>query len=151
VARVSIYLNFQGQTEEAFGFYAAAFGTQVTALQRFRDVPPSPDAAPLPEADLDKVMHAELSILAGTVLMGTDMLESLGQHTRIGNNTTINLEPDGPQEAQRLYEALSSGATESVPLQEMFWGAWWGVCLDRYGIRWMFNAPVDPATAPPQG
>jgi len=61
---------------------------------------------------------------------------------RIGNNTTINLEPDSLEETQRLYDALSAGSTEGAPLQEMFWGAWWGTCLDRYGIRWMFIAPV---------
>jgi PhnB protein len=142
VARVSIYLNFMGSTEEAFAFYAEAFGTEVTALQRFGDVP-APEGAPAMSAeDQAKVLHAELPILTGTVLMGTDMLESMGHAVRIGNNTTINLEPDSLEETQRLYDALSAGSTEGAPLQEMFWGAWWGTCLDRYGIRWMFNAPL---------
>jgi PhnB protein len=139
---VSIYLNFMGSTEEAFAFYAEAFGTEVTALQRFGDVP-APEGAPAMSAeDQAKVLHAELPILTGTVLMGTDMLESMGHAVRIGNNTTINLEPDSLEETQRLYDALSAGSTEGAPLQEMFWGAWWGTCLDRYGIRWMFNAPL---------
>ena len=142
MARVSIYLNFMGSTEEAFAFYAEAFGTEVTALQRFGDVP-APEGAPAMSAeDQAKVLHAELPILTGTVLMGTDMLESMGHAVRIGNNTTINLEPDSLEETQRLYDALSAGSTEGAPLQEMFWGAWWGTCLDRYGIRWMFNAPL---------
>jgi PhnB protein len=142
VARVSIYLNFMGSTEEAFAFYAEAFGTEVTALQRFGDVP-APEGAPAMSAeDQAKVLHIELPILAGTVLMGTDMLESMDHELRIGNNTTINLEPDSLEATRRLYDALSAGSTEGAPLQQMFWGAWWGTCLDRYGIRWMFNAPV---------
>jgi len=137
MSRVSIYLNFMGTTEEAFGFYARAFNSSVISMQRFGDV-----ADPtLTDDDRTKILHAELAILDGTVLMATDMLESKGHHVRIGNNTTINLEPDTLEEAQRLYAALSEGSTEGVPLQEMFWGAWWGTCLDRYGIRWMFNVP----------
>jgi PhnB protein len=139
---VSIYLNFMGRTEEAFGFYAEAFGTEIASLQRFGDTPAPEGAPPMSAEDQAKVLHAELPILAGTVLMGTDMLESMGHELRIGNNTTINLEPDSLEETQRLYDALSAGSTDGVPLQQMFWGAWWGTCLDRYGIRWMFNAPV---------
>ena len=86
-------------------------------------------------------MHVELPILAGHVLMATDMVESMGHALRIGNNTTINLEPDTRDEADRLYAALSEGGdeTECSPLADMFWGAYWGTCLDRFGIRWMFN------------
>ena len=74
--------------------------------------------------------------------MGTDMLESMGQVLKIGNNTTINLEPDTKEETERLFNALSQGGSDIAPLQEMFWGAYWGCCLDRFGIRWMFNCPV---------
>ena len=139
MARVSIYLNFMGTTEEAFAFYARAFNSSVTMMQSFGDMgDPS-----LTEEDRVKILHAELPILDGTVLMATDMLESKGHELRIGNNTTINLEPDTLEEAQRLYDALSEGSTDGVPLQQMFWGAWWGTCLDRYGIRWMFNGPAS--------
>ena len=139
MARVSIYLNFMGNTEEAFAFYADAFGTEVTALQRFGDVPMPEGAPAMSSEDQAKVLHIEVPILAGAMLMGTDMLESMGHELRIGNNTTINLEPDTIEDAQRLYDILSEGSTENAPLQKMFWGASWGVCLDRYGIRWMFN------------
>lgn len=142
MARVSIYLNFQGNAEEAFEFYATAFNSQVTDISRFGDHPTPPGVPSLPEGDLDKIMNMRVEILAGTVLMGTDVLESMGQQVRIGNNTTINLELDSFDEAARLYDVLSQDSTENAPLQEMFWGAWWGVCLDKFGIRWMFNAPA---------
>lgn len=142
MARVSIYLNFMGTTEEAFSFYREVFGGELTSLQRMRDVP---DGPPLPEHERDLVMHAELSILGGTVLMGTDMLESMGHTLRVGNNVTLNLEPDTLEETQRLYAALSEGGSDLSPLQPMFWGAYWGTCLDRYGVRWMFNCPVPSA------
>lgn len=144
MSRVSTYLNFPGNTEEAFTFYASVFGTEFSVpILRMGDMP-SPDGAPaLPDEELSKVMHVELPILAGHVLMGTDMLESMGQTRRIGNNTTINLEPDSKAETERLFAALSEGGSDTVGLDPMPWGSLWGVTLDRFGIRWMFNVSLD--------
>ena len=140
MARVSTYINTMGHTEEAFRFYAEVFGTEVTALTRFGDV----GMDHLPEKERNGVMHAEVPILAGHMLMGTDMLESAGHAVRIGNNTTINLEPDTRAEADRIYALLSLDSTESSGgLADMPWGAYWGTCLDRFGIRWMFNVAVQ--------
>jgi len=140
MARVSTYLNFQGNCEEAFEFYRSLFGTEyLDPIGRMGDVSFGPDGAQLSEAEQNMVMHVSLPILAGHVIMGTDMIESLGHVARIGNNTTINLEPDTLAETERLFAALSEGATEVNPLMPMPWGATWGTCLDRFGIRWMFN------------
>ncbi len=138
MSRVSTYLNFQGQAEEAFAFYAKLFGTQVTSLSRYRDLP-AMGPGELSAAERDLVLHAELPVIAGHVLMATDMLQSMGQETRIGNNTTLCIEPDSREEADRLYDALSEGGSEGSPMADMPWGAYWGVTLDRYGIRWMIN------------
>jgi PhnB protein len=138
MSRVNTYLNFQGQTEEAFALYAKTFGTDVTALTRFSELPGGAPAD-IPEAERSLVMHAELPIIGGHVLMATDMLRSMGQETRVGNNTTICLDVDSRDEADRLYGALSDGGTEGSPMADMPWGAYWGVILDRFGIRWMVN------------
>jgi PhnB protein len=140
MATVSTYLNFQGATEEAFNFYKSLFGTELTSpIYRFGDMPG--DGGPqLRDDDRAKIMHVELEIVGGHTIMGTDMLESLGQHTRIGNNTTIHLQLDSRGEVDRLYEGLSEGGGDTAPPQLMPWGQYWGVCLDRYGIRWMFSA-----------
>jgi PhnB protein len=143
MARVSTYLNFMGNTEAAFTFYKEVFGTEfIGEIQRMGDVPSNPDMPPLSEAEQHMVMHVKLPIMGGHVLMGTDMIESMGHHLRIGNNTTVMLEPDDRAEADRLFGALSQDSTESAGMMEMFWGAYWGVCLDQFGIRWMIN--VDP-------
>jgi PhnB protein len=140
VARVSTYLNFKGNTEEAFEFYRSVFGTDyLGAIQRMSDVPADPNGPTLSAAEEQMVMHVELPILAGHVIMGTDMLESMNHDLRVGNNTTINLEPDTREETRRLFDALSEGSSDCAPLTDMFWGATWGTCLDRFGIRWMFN------------
>jgi len=140
MARVNTYLNFPGQTEEAFTFYAKTFGTEITMLTRFSDLS-SAGPADLPADERDLVMHAQLPILAGHLLMATDMVQSMGQETRIGNNTTLCLDVDSKEEADRLYDALSDGGSEGSPMADMPWGAYWGVTLDRYGIRWMINHP----------
>ncbi len=138
MTRVSTYLNFQGQAEEAFASYAKIFGTEVTALSRFSDMP-AVGAGELTAQERNMVLHAELPIAGGHVLMATDMLRSLGQETRVGNNTTLCVEADSHEEADRLYGALAEGGSEGSPMADMPWGAYWGVTLDRYGIRWMIN------------
>jgi PhnB protein len=146
MAGVSTYLNFMGNTEEAFEFYRKVFGTDYLGpIQRMGDIPADADAPPLSDAEKQMVMHVELPILAGHVIMATDMLPSMGHEQRIGNNTTTNLEPDSREETQRLYDALSDGGSETSPLADMFWGATWGTCLDRFGVRWMFNFAPAPA------
>jgi PhnB protein len=140
MARVSTYLNFPRTTEEAFTFYKSVFGTEFShAIHRFGDIPPQPDQPPLGEADKNLVMHVELPILAGHVLMGTDAPESMGFHVTPGNNMFINLEPDSRAETERLFRALASGGTIEMDLQEMFWGGYFGSLVDRFNIRWMFN------------
>lgn len=144
MAHVSIYLNFMGNTEDAFNLYKKVFKTEFSApLMRLKDVPAQPGEFQLTEADKNKVMHVALPILGGTEIMGTDMLESMG-HTLIeGNNVTISLNPDTKAEADRLYNELSQGGAEGVAPHDEFWG-YWGTCKDKFGIRWMFNITNQP-------
>lgn len=140
MARVSTYLNFMGTTEAAFDFYRQVFGTDYAMpIMRLGDGPPDEGAPQLTDAERNLVMHVELPILAGHALMGTDMVESMGHELVLGNNVTINLEPDTREELDRLYAALSEGGTDTAAPQDMFWGAYWGTCCDRFGVRWMFN------------
>jgi PhnB protein len=140
MARASTYLNFPRSTEEAFVFYKAVFGSEfATPIMRFRDIPANSDHPPLAEADRNLVMHVELPILGGHVPMGTDAPESMGFTVTHGNNMFINLEPDGRAETRRLFDALSDGGKVELPLQEMFWGGFFGSLVDRFGIHWMFN------------
>jgi PhnB protein len=138
--RVSTYLNFMGNTEEAFNFYSSVFGTEFLGpVMRMGDVPPAPGAPELSDAEKKMVMHIELPILAGHVLMATDMLKSMGHERRVGNDVTLNLELEERGETERLFGLLSDGGTDIFNLADMPWGAYWGTCADRYGIRWMFN------------
>lgn len=139
MSKVSIYLNFMGNTEEAMNFYKKVFNSEFsTPIIRLGDYPMPEGGPKLADADKNKVMHVAMPILGGTQIMATDMLESMGHQLKIGNNTTINLEADTKEEADRLYNALSEGGSDCVKPHDESWG-YWGVCLDRFGIRWMFN------------
>ena len=140
VARTSTYLNFQRQTEKAFLFYQKVFcGDFIGGIHRFSDIPAAPDQPPLAEADKNLIMHIELAITGGHVLMGTDAPESMGFSVNFGNNIYINLEPDTIAETERLFKFLSTDGVVEMPLQEMFWGAYYGSCTDKFGVKWMFN------------
>ena len=140
MARVSTYLNFGGNAEEAFRFYADVFGTErSTPVVRMSEMPTDPSSPPLTDDEKQLVMHVELPILAGHVLMATDIVPSQGRSLRVGNNVTINLEIDGRAEADRLFGRLSEGSTEGFGMLDMPWGDYWGTCLDRFSIRWMFS------------
>ena len=141
MSKVSTYLNFARNTEEAFNYYKSVFGGEFGGgkIMRFGDIPPGGDAPPIAEADKNLVMHVELPILGGHILMGTDAPESMGFKVNFGNNVHISLQPDTRAETKKLFDALSSGGQVTMPLDDMFWGAYYGSCVDKYGVQWMVN------------
>ena len=139
MASVSTYLNFPLKTEEAFNWYASIFSPGVVPyFMRFSEIANGPV---LSEEESRGIMHASLEILGGHKLLATDMLKSMNHEVKIGNNTTINLLLDSHEDADRIYGQLSNGASEKSEMREEFWG-YWGICLDKFGIRWMFNVPA---------
>jgi PhnB protein len=141
MAKVSTYLNFSRNTEEAFNYYKSVFGGEFAGngIGRFSDIPATEGMPPLPEEDKNLVMHVELPITGGHLLMGTDAPESMGFKVNFGNNIYIMLNLDNRAETQKLFNALSSGGTVIQELQDMFWGAYYGSCTDKFGVQWMFN------------
>lgn len=135
MAKLNPYLNFNGNTEEAFNFYKSVFGGEFLALQRFRD---TPDGDKIAEADRDKIMHVALPV-GGNILMATDALESMGQHLKVGNNISLSVDADSKEEADKLFQALSVDGKVEMPLAKAFWGAYFGMLTDRFGIQWMVN------------
>ncbi len=146
MARTSTYLNFARNTEAAFTFYKSVFGGEFgnDGIARFGDIPPSDGTPPVSEADKNLVMHVELPIVGGHILMGTDAPESMGFKVSFGNNVYINLEPDTQAETRKIFEALKAGGKVTMELQDMFWGAYFGSCTDKFGVQWMFNCVEKP-------
>ncbi len=139
--RVCTYLNFPGNTEEAFLFYKSVFKTEFSGngIQRFGDLSTDAGHPPVAEAVKNMVIHIELPIIGKHILMGTDAPKEMGFTVTQGNNMHISLEPETKAEAKRIFEELSVGGNIIMPLQDMFWGAYFGSFTDKYGINWMLN------------
>lgn len=143
--RVCTYLNFPGTTEHAFLFYRSVFRSEFNGgIQRFGDLPADANQPPVAESVKKMVLHVELPILRNHVLMGTDAPKEMGFNLTTGNNMHISLEPASRIEAKRLFDELSAGGQVSMPIQEMFWGAYFGSFTDKFGINWMINCQAKP-------
>lgn len=140
MASVSIYLNFPENTEEAFLYYRDIFESEfVGPISRFGDIPPQEGMPELSEDQKNMVLHVDLPILGGFRLMGTDAPGFMGFNVNKGNNVHINLSLDTRVETNRLFNALTEGGNVTMPLQDMFWGDYYGSCTDKFGVQWMFN------------
>ncbi len=133
---INPYLNFLGNTEEAFNFYKSVFGGEFATLQRFKDVPGTEN---IPEADKNKIMHVSLPLGNNCVLMATDALESAGHKIEIGNNINLSINVESEAEADRVFNGLSAGGKVEMPMEKTFWGAYFGMFEDKFGIKWMIN------------
>lgn len=136
MATINPYLNFKGNTEEAFNFYKSVFGGDFVNIQRFKD---TPEADRIPSNEKDKIMHIALPIGKENIIMGTDALESMGHKITEGTNFHITLSTDSQEEADNLYSGLAEGGRKTMPLQKTFWGAYFGMLTDRFGIQWMVS------------
>lgn len=144
MATINIYLNFNGNCEKVFTFYKSVFGGEFDYVGRFRDMPPQEGMKPLPEADLDKIMHISLPISKETILMGSDSAGEWANDVLQGNNFSIYVKADNTSEAERLFNGLSAGGKVTMPLSKTFWSSAFGMLTDQFGINWMLSADEQP-------
>ena len=141
--KINPYLNFPGNTEEAFNFYKKVFGGDFAGgIFRFKD---SPDAVKLSKEDQEKVMHVGLPVGNTNMLMATDALESMGFKLTFGNNFYLSIETENKEEADRIFNSLSEDGTVQMPMKDEFWGAYFGMLTDKFSIQWMvsYNYPQE--------
>lgn len=133
---LNTYLTFDGNCREAFGFYRSVFGSEFSILSTYADGPPE---MKVPEAERDLVMHVSLPV-GSSVLMGSDSCSvTPSPPPKAGNNFSISIAPGSKEECDDLLAKLSVGGQVGMPLQETFWGAYFGTVTDRFGINWMIN------------
>lgn len=135
MTRLNPYLNFKGHTEGAFNFYKSVFGGEFPMVSRFKDTPEGSRVAP---HEQDKIMHIALPI-GENVLMGTDALESMGHNIVEGTNFSLSISADSREEADKIYTGLAAGGQATMPMQQQFWGAYFGMLTDKFGINWMVS------------
>jgi PhnB protein len=132
---VNPYLNFPGNSEEAFKFYQSIFGGELS-VNRFKD---TPESARVPAADQDKMMHIALLVNNSPFLMATDALESMGHKLEMGNNIHLSLLTSSESEASRIFNAFAKKGTITVQLEKQSWGDFFGMVTDQFEIQWMVN------------
>jgi len=132
---INPYLNFPGNTEEAFNFYKKIFGGDFTGgINRFKDIP---NADKLSAADREKVMHIGLKMGSDNYLMATDALQSMGHNVTFGNNYYICIDAESKEEADKLFKGLSEGGKIEMPMADQFWGDYFGSLVDKFSVQWM--------------
>jgi PhnB protein len=145
MATINPYLNFNGNTEEAFNFYKSVFGGEFAAMQRFKDMKDVPGCDEISDSDKEKIMHISLPIGKDNVLMATDVVASMGQPEAAGNNISLSVNTESKEEAEKLFNGLSEGGNVTMPLADAFWGAYFGMLTDKFGIQWMVHYDYNQA------
>ncbi len=135
--KANIYLNFNGNCQEAFDFYKSVFKGEYTYLGRYKDAPEGGSSYINSSEDKEKILHVSLPISENTILMGCDYIQSKDKDFILGNNFSISISADSKHEADRLFKELAEGGQIEIPLKEAFWGDYFGQLTDRYGINWM--------------
>jgi len=141
---VNIYLTFNGNCEEAFNFYKSVFGGEYPYIGRFKDMPPQDGQKAMSTEDGEKIMHVSLPISKETILMGSDTGGEWAAHYSAGNNFSVSVTTDSKAEADRLFEGLSSGGKQTMPMNKTFWGSYFGMFTDKFGINWMISFDEKP-------
>jgi PhnB protein len=138
MASINPYLIFNGNCEEAFLFYQSVFGGAFPYIGKFKDMPSTEGNSVLSEEDGNKIMHVSLPIGNGSVLMGSDSNAASGD-VALGQNISLSINAESKEEADKLFNGLSAGGNVSMPMNQTFWGAYFGMFTDKFGVNWMVN------------
>jgi PhnB protein len=140
---VNVYLTFNGNCEEAFKFYKSVFGGDFAYIGRFKEMPPQ-DGKTVTGADGEKIMHVSLPISKETMLMGSDTAPGFGPPITEGNNFSISVSVNSKADADKYFKALSANGKVTMPIIDTFWGSYFGMCTDKFGINWMVSFDQSP-------
>lgn len=130
--KLTPYLHFAGNAEEALNFYASVFGGRITALNRFSVSP-----TPVDDDYNEKIIHARL-VFDDNMIMISDVMK--GNLVSTDGNIDMNIEIDNVEKTKSIFNGLAETGTIILPLQKQFWGATFGMLKDKFGVRWMFNS-----------
>lgn len=137
MTQVNPYLIFNGNCEEAFLFYKSVFGGEFPYIGKYKDMPAMEGCESISEQDAERIMHVSLPI-GNTVLMGGDSNQQSGEVV-MGTNFHVSINTESKAEADRIFNGLSAGGTVFMPMDKTFWGAYFGMFKDKFGIHWMVN------------
>ena len=133
---INPYLNFLGNTEEAFNFYKSVFGGEFVKIVRFKDL--SNEGFVVSEKEANKIMHIALPI-GNNILMANDVPEIMGKTNERENRSKISIRAESREEADKLFNGLSAGGEIEMPISDSPLGSYFGMFRDKFGIEWMVD------------
>jgi len=136
MAQINPYLVFNGNCEAAFDFYKSVFGGEFNDINRFGEMPAT-DGQEMPAELKNKIMHVSYNI-GSSVLMGSDSNPMQG-NVAFGQNISLSINADSKDEADKIFAGLADEGQITMPIQNTFWGAYFGMCTDKFGMMWMVN------------
>ena len=139
MAKVNIYLTFNGNCYEAFTFYKAAFGGEFPYVGKYKEMPPLPDGTTFTDEAGERIMHMSLPISSETILAGSDTGGKWAAHYKQGNNFSVSISAETKERADQLFNDLSTNGKVTMPLGKTFWGDYFGSFTDQFGINWMVS------------
>jgi PhnB protein len=139
MATINPYLHFLGNTEEVFNFYKSVFGGEFTTVMRFGDMQGQEGCEKMSDADKQKIMHISLPLADGHVLMANDAVGEYAADAVFGNNISLSVSADSKEEADKIFNGLAADGKITMPLGDTFWGAYFGMLTDKFGIDWLIN------------
>ena len=125
------YIMFSGNAEEALNFYKEVLKGEIKGLSRFGEAPMN-----TPESHKDKIMHAIFSFGDNEIMVSDSMP---GEPENSESNIHLSIDVPEVEELREVFTKLSEGGKVTMPLADTFWGATFGMFVDKFGIKWMFN------------
>ncbi|MBC8046352.1 MAG: VOC family protein [Fimbriimonadaceae bacterium] len=144
MATANVYLNFNGNCEEAFNFYQTVFGGDFGYIGRFKDMPAGEGGTKMSPEDGEKIMHISIRLSETSAIMGSDTGGEWAPNFKQGNNFSVSLTTESKDEADKLYNGLSNGGQATMPMAKTFWGDYFGMFTDKFGINWMVSYNENP-------
>jgi len=137
MSQISPYLTFNGNCEEAFNYYKSVFGGEFSGIMRFNDAPPMPGHEIDPKYG-NLIMNMTLPISKEVFLRGSDGHPNYGK-VPFGKNVTLSVEVESKEKADKIFTALAKDGIVAMPIADVFWGSYFGMTEDQFGINWMVS------------
>lgn len=139
---LATYLMFDSNCREAFEFYRQVFGGEFSSVLTYAEGPADLN---IPDEEKDRIMHISLPI-DGSVLMGSDSSRAFGPPPKVGDNFSISISANSREQCDELFAKLSTGGSNLMPMQDQFWGAYFGCLTDKFGVGWMVSFEEEEQT-----
>ncbi len=136
--KLNPYLTFSGNCEEAFNFYKSVFGGEFSQISRYSDIP-SNEGLEIPEYRMNRIMHIALPLGERCILMGSDCDDGWCPEVVKGNNISLSIDVESKQRADKFFEGLCKEGSITMQIGDVFWGSYYGMCTDKYGVTWIIN------------